>query len=97
MEQKDVREAAQTHGDAVVQGDLRTAGSYLAKEAMGAAQEVMGQLPQPVQHAECFEVTQEGEAFVAQIRYRGETDEKVVTSRWEDREGSPKIVDLQVV
>lgn len=97
MDEKTVREAAQSHGDAVVQGDLRTAGSSLTKEAVSAAQEVMGQLPQPVEQAECFEVTEEGGSFVALIRYRGETDEKVVESRWEDRDGTPRITDLRVV
>jgi hypothetical protein len=97
MDESVVREAGQTHGDAVVRGDLRTAGSYLAKEAMGAAQEAMGQLPQPIQHAECFDVTETDGGFVAQIRYRGGTVEKVVESRWEERDGDPKIVDLHVV
>ena len=97
MDEKTVREAGQTHGDAVVRGDLRTAGSFLAKEAMGAAGDVMKQLPQPIQHAECFEVAESEGAFVAQIRYRGETEEKVVESRWEERDGDPKIVDLRVV
>ena len=97
MDEQTVREAGQTHGDAVVRGDLRTAGSYLTKEAMGAAQEVMGSLPQPIQQAECFAVSEAGDAFVARIRYRGETDEKVVESHWEEREGEPKIVDLRVL
>jgi hypothetical protein len=97
MDEKTVREQAQAHGDAVVRNDLRAAGGDLAPEAMKAAQDVMGQLPKPVQHAEVFEVTEDGSVFVAQIRYRGEADEKVVESRWEDREGAPKIVDLRIV
>jgi hypothetical protein len=57
----------------------------------------MGQLPQPIQGAEVSDVSSEGAAVVAQIRYRGESDEKVVESRWEERDGTPKIVDLRVV
>jgi hypothetical protein len=97
MDEKTVREAAQAHGDAVVRGDLKAAGGDLTREAVGAAQEVMGGLPQPVQHAECFEVAEQDGAFVAQIRYRGEDDERVVESRWEDRDGTPKIIDLRIV
>ena len=97
MDETKVREAAQAHGDAVVRGDLKAAGHDLTREAVGAAKEVMGRLPQPVQHAECFDVAEQDGTFVAQIRYRGESDEKVVESRWEDRDGTPRIVDLRIV
>ncbi|MQA98886.1 MAG: hypothetical protein GEU78_01105 [Actinobacteria bacterium] len=97
MDAQSVREHAQAHGDAVARNDLRTAGNDLAPEAMKLAQDVMGQLPRPVQEAEVSDVTSDGPAVVAQIRYRGESDEKVVESRWEERDGTPKIVDLRVV
>jgi hypothetical protein len=97
MDEQQVREDAQTHGDAVVRNDLKTAGSYLSPEAMKAAQEVMGQLPRPVQAAEVFDVSSDGAAVVAQIRYLGESDAKVVESRWEVRDGTPKIIELRVV
>ena len=97
MDEKTVRGSAQAHGDAVARNDLRTAGGDLAPEAMKAAGEVMGRLPKPVQGAEVIEVSEDGSVFVATIRYRGETEEKVVESRWEDREGTPKIVDLRIV
>ena len=97
MDEQKVREDAQTHGNAVVRNDLQVAGSYLSPEAMRAAQEVMGQLPRPVQAAEVFDVSSEGAAVVAQIRYLGESDAKVVESRWEERDGTPKITHLRVV
>jgi hypothetical protein len=97
VDEQKVRESAQAHGDAVVQNDLRTAGSYLGPEAMKAAQDVMGQLPLPLQSAEVSEVTSDGAALVAQIRYAGESGQKVVESRWEEREGDPKIVGLRVL
>jgi hypothetical protein len=97
MDEQSVREHAQAHGDAVARNDLRTAGSDLAPEGMKTAQDVMGQLPRPVREAKVFDVTSEGAAVVALIRYRGESEEKVVESRWEERDGTPKIVDLRVV
>jgi uncharacterized protein YpuA (DUF1002 family) len=97
MDQQKVREYAQAHGDAVVGNDLRTAGSYLSPEAMKAAQDVMGELPLPLQSAEVSEVTSDDAAVVAQIRYAGESGQKVVESRWEERDGEPKIVGLRVL
>ena len=97
MDEATIREHAQVHGDAVVSKDLRTAGGYLAPEAMSAAQEVMGQLPKEIDTAEVFDVAVDGDGCTARIRYRGGTDEKVVASRWEDRDGSPKIVELEVL
>jgi hypothetical protein len=97
MDEQRVREDAEAHGNAVVRNDLRTAGSYLSPEAMKAAQAVMGELPLPLQSAEVSEVTSDGAAVVAQIRYAGESGQKVVESRWEDRDGDPKIVGLRVL
>lgn len=97
MDEQTVRERAQAHGDAVVRNDLKAAGGDLSSEALKVAQDVMGQLPRPVEAAEVSEVRSDGAAVVAVIRYRGGSEAKVVESRWEERDGTPKIVDLQIV
>jgi hypothetical protein len=97
MDENRVREQAQAHGDAVARGDLNAAGGDLTTEAMAGAGDVMKQLPRPVREAAVLDVTVDGDVFVARISYRGEDDEKLVESRWVDRDGVPKIVELRVV
>lgn len=97
MDEETVRERAQAHGDAVVRNDLRAAAGDLSPEVMKVAQDVMGRLPRPVEAAEVSDVRSDGAAIVAQIRYRGGSEEKLVESRWEEQEGTPKIIDLRIV
>ena len=97
MDEKDVREHARSHGNAVVEGDLRKAGGDLAPEAQSAAPGVMKQLPRPVTSSEVAEVRVEGDEAVALIRYGGEDASVTVESRWAERDGRPKIVSLEVV
>ena len=96
MDETAVRDKAQAHGDATVAGDLRTAGADLTKEAMAQAGGVMAKMPKPLTAAEIRDVTSDGDAFLARIAYLGEDSEAIVVSRWEERDGRPKIVDLAV-
>ena len=97
MDEARLREDADTHGQATVAGDLKTAGSYLAKEAYGPAGEVMEKMPKPLEGAEVGSVETAGDEALVQIRYSGGGDEIVIESRWADRDGSPKIVGLRVL
>ena len=97
MDEARLREDADAHGQATVAGDLKTAGGYLAKEAFGAAGEVMEKMPKPLEACEVGSVETEGDEALVQIRYSGGGDEVVIESRWADRDGSPKIVGLRVL
>lgn len=96
MDEQTVRRYVEAHGQATVAGDLRTAGSDLTKEGAATAGEVMGRLPRNLDSSEVLEVRAEGEAWFARVAYRGEGKEVVVASRWEDRDGRPKIVELYI-
>lgn len=97
MDEAKLREDADAHGQATVQGDLKTAGGYLDKEAYGAAGQVMESMPKPLEACEVGSVELQGEEALVQIRYSGAGDEVVVESRWADRGGTPKIVGLRVL
>ena len=97
MDEAKLREDADAHGQATVQGDLKTAGGYLDKEAYGAAGQVMEKMPQPLESCEVGSVEVQGEEALVQIRYAGGGDEVVIESRWADRGGTPKIVGLRVL
>ena len=97
MDEARLREEAEAHGRATVEGDLKTAGSVLDKEAYGPAGQVMEKMPKPLESSEVGSVEMEGDEALVQIRYSGGGDEIVVESRWAEREGSPKIVGLRVL
>jgi hypothetical protein len=97
MDEARLREDAEAHGQATVEGDLKTAGGYLDKEAYAAAGEVMEKMPKPLEACEVGSVEQSGDEALVQIRYSGGGDEVIVESRWADRGGSPKIVGLRVL
>ena len=97
MDESTIRERAQAHGDAVKAGDMNRAGSDLTKEGMAAAPAVMKTMPRPITSVEVTKVEQDGDDFLAQIRYAGDDSENVVESRWSERDGTPKIVDLKTV
>ena len=96
MDEAQVREAAETHGDATARGDLRVAGSYLTKEAIPAAQEVMKSMPEGLNRAEVTSVEGSGDSYVVMIKYGGDGGEVTIESHWAERDGAPKIVGLNV-
>ena len=102
MDEQAVRAEAQAHADATVAGDFKTAGSSLTEEAMAQAGDVMKQMPRNLSSGEVGEITQEGDAFTVLIAYSG-TDKEgtpgsaTVESRWEDRDGAPKLASMRVV
>jgi hypothetical protein len=97
MDESAVRQCAEDHGRAVVEGDLRRAGKYLTDPAREQAGAVMAKLPTPVTDAEVVNVEQSGSETFAHIRYSGEDRTATVVSRWADRGGRPMIVGLEVL
>ena len=97
MDEDTVRRQAEAHGRATVEGDLRAAGSDLTQDALPAASEVMKKMPTSLSSSAIESVASEGDEYVVLIRYSGEDGDAVVESRWAERDGRPKIVDLKVV
>ncbi|MFN2388892.1 MAG: hypothetical protein ABR575_04720 [Actinomycetota bacterium] len=96
MDEAEVRQHAQSHGDAVVAGDLQSAGAVLTPEAVAQAGGVMRLLPRPATTAEVTAVEPTSEGWRATIRYAGDGGDVVVESLWEERDGAARIVDLRV-
>ena len=97
MDEASVRKHAEGHGQAIVAGDLKTASQDLTEEGMKAGGSVMPQLPRPVTEAQVQTVEASGDEYVVSILYKGSDKEATVKSRWADRDGRPKIVDMKVV
>jgi hypothetical protein len=97
MDKGAVEQHARTHGDAVVAGDLQTAGSSLTREARDQAGAVMKALPKNLTGATVEMVDEEGEGLTARIEYSGDGDSVIVESVWAERDGEPKIVALRVL
>ena len=97
MDEDTIREHAASHGNATVAGDFKTAGRDLAPEAVEQAPGVMKQMPKSLSESEIASVERDGDAYVAVIEYSGGGESTKVASRWEEREGRPRIVDLKVI
>ncbi len=97
MDELAVRTHAEAHGNAIIEGDLRRAGGDLTPEAQAQAPDVMSNFPKKVESAEVVSLNVDGEEAVVQARYAGEGKEVTVESRWGDRDGRPKILDMKVV
>ncbi len=93
MDEARVREHAEAHGQAMVDGDLGRAGSDLTKQAAATIGPVMKAMPRPVIKAEIQTIEATGDEYIVNIRYRGEDAEIVVRSRWIDEEGRPKVAE----
>ena len=97
MDEQTVRAHARAHGDAVLAGDLRGAAADLRDDAKRQAPGVMAQLPDPITNVEVSDVRAVGRRYEAIITYRGNDVSTAVASRWEERDGRPVIVELEVV
>lgn len=96
MDEAIVKERAQKHGDAIAAGDIATAVADLTPAAQGQGPGVMKALPNPLTGATVESVEAEGDHLVVTIRYSGEEDHTDVASTWQEIEGKPMIVHLEV-
>ncbi len=97
MDEDTIREHAANHGKATVAGDFKTAGRDLTPEAIEQAPGVMKEMPTSLSDSSIASVEKDGDAYVAIIEYSGGGESIKVASRWEEREGRPRIVDLKVL
>jgi hypothetical protein len=92
-----IREHAGNHGRATVAGDFKTAGRDLTPEAVEQAPGVMKVMPKTLSDSTITSVERDGDAYVAVIEYSGDGESTKVASRWEERDGRPRIVDLRLL
>jgi hypothetical protein len=94
MEEQDVRLAAQAVGDALVAGNVDGAIEYLSDELKRNLGEVVALLPLPATESEIVSIERATSAFVVVVKLVGETSDVELQTRWKDRDGEPRIVEV---
>lgn len=94
MEEPAVRAHAEALGAAIVAGDIDRAIQDFSNELRQHIGEVISLLPLPAREATVDSVERGGTGFIAVIRLVGETDEVTVQTRWKERDGVPKVVEV---
>lgn len=94
MNEDDVRSSAELVGAALVAGDVDTAIGYLSDELKRNLGEVVALLPLPATEATIQSIERGASAFVVVLRVTGESNETELQTRWKDRDGEPRIVEV---
>ena len=94
MDEAAVQERAQALSDALVAGDVERAMGDFSDELRRNAGEVLALLPLPVTEATIESVERGGAGFNVVLRLVGETHEDRLQTRWKDRDGAAKLVEV---
>ena len=94
MDEDRVRASAQAVGDALVAGNIEGAIEHLSEELRRNLGEVVAMLPLPATEASVESIERGGSSVVVVVRVVSETDEVQLQTRWKDRNGEPKIVEV---
>jgi hypothetical protein len=94
MDETAVRASVEAVGDALVAGDVDTAIGYLSDELQRNPGEVIAMLPLPATEASIVTLERTNSAVVVVMRLVGETSEVELQTRWKDRDGEPRIVEV---
>ena len=93
MDEARVREYAERHGKSVERGDMAAVASDLVED-LHPQLPVIGQiLPSPCEKAEVLSVEPAEDHAIVHIRYSGADKTVTIRSRWEERGGTPMIVE----
>lgn len=94
MHEDDVRSSAQEVADALVAGDVDAAIGHLSDELRRNLGEVVALLPLPATEATITSLERGASAVVVIVRVTSETQEVELQTRWKDRDGVPRIVEV---
>ena len=94
MDEAEVRARAEAFCQALAAGNVDAAIEDLSGELRRNLGEVLGLLPLPVTEGNVASIERGSSAFVVVVRLVGETDEVELETRWKERDGSPRIVEL---
>jgi hypothetical protein len=98
MEAQAVRDHAEAHAAANLEGDMARAATDLTDEARENIGPVARRLPRPITGAEVIAVEPAGpERFIARIRFSGPDREAVVESVWVESNGRPMIAETRII
>ena len=92
MDETTIRDHAQAHADAVVNGDMDALTEDFAEALRPQMRDLARALPRPVTGAEVVSVDAGDPVSVARIRYAGESDGVTIRSEWQEEDGRPRIV-----
>jgi hypothetical protein len=93
MEEAKVREYAERHGKSVERGDMAAVASDLIEDLHPQLPTIGQILPNPCNKAEVLSVEPAEDHAIVHIRYTGDDKTVTIRSRWEERGGTPMIVD----
>jgi hypothetical protein len=97
VDEAKMREYAERHGKSVERGDMAAVASDLIED-LHPQLPVIGQiLPNPCTQAEVLSVEPADDHAIVHIRYSGNDKTVTIRSRWEERGGTPMIVDAAPV
>lgn len=94
MTEDDVRRQAGAVCDALVAGDIDAVIATFSEELKRNIGEVLALLPMPTSEATIESLERGGSSHVVVINLVGETDEVQLETRWKDRDGEPRIVEV---
>ena len=94
MDEAAVRTSAAQFGDALVAGNVDAAIEHFSDELKRNLGEVVALLPLPATEVEIASVERGSSALVLQLHVVGETSEDELHTRWKDRDGTPRIVEI---
>ena len=93
MDEQVVRDHAQAHLDALVDGNVDQAIEHMSAELRRNLGEVMALLPLPLIAGHVESVDRAGSGYTAVLHLVGETSASRLETRWKDRDGRPTIVE----
>jgi hypothetical protein len=94
MDESAVRSSVEAVGDALVAGDVDAVIGYLSDELKRNPGEIVAMLPLPATEASIASVEHTTSAVVVVMRLVGETSDVELQTRWKDRDGEPRIVEV---
>ncbi|HET7181301.1 MAG TPA: hypothetical protein VFI15_03625 [Candidatus Limnocylindrales bacterium] len=94
MDEAAVRDSAAQFGDALVAGNVDAAIEHLSEELKRNLGEVVALLPLPATEVEIASVERGSSALILQLHVVGETADDELQTRWKDRDGTPRIVEI---
>ena len=94
MDDQAVRARAQAVCDALAAGDIEAALGDFSPELQRNLGEVLALMPLPANDVEIESVEHGGSGYNVVIRIAGEVDEVSIQTRWKERDGQPKMVEV---
>lgn len=94
MDEAAVRATAEAFGAALVDGNVDAAIEHMSDELKRNLGEVVAMLPLPATEVEIASVEHGSSALVLVLRITSETATDELQTRWKDRDGTPRIVEI---